>query len=74
MWETSIIVTFISYLCVNGVSGFNLLQSPDEVVWATEGKPATLECTVDEAWQWCYWETTKANGVSYWIALKDLEA
>ena len=63
MWETSLIIG-ISYLCIT-VAGFNLLQSPDEVVWGAEGKRFSLECKVDEAWQWCYWEITKADGVSY---------
>ena len=62
MWETSLIIG-ISYLCVT-VAGFNLLQSPDEVVWGAEGKRFSLECKVDEAWQWCYWEITKVDGVS----------
>ena len=58
MWETSLIIG-ISYLCIT-VAGFNLLQSPDEVVWGAEGKRFSLECKVDEAWQWCYWEITKS--------------
>merc|ERR1711983_364377 len=62
MWETSLIMG-ISYLCIT-VAGFNLLQSPDEVVWGAEGKRFSLECKVDEAWQWCYWEITKLDGVS----------
>ena len=62
MWETSLIIG-ISYLCIT-VAGFNLLQSPDEVVWGAEGKRFSFECKVDEAWQWCYWEITKLDGVS----------
>ena len=67
MWETSLIIG-ISYLCVT-VAGFNLLQSPDEVVWGAEGKRFSLECKVDEAWQWCYWEREISNNKSTYVLL-----
>ena len=64
MWETSPI--FISFLLfVSAAHGFNLVQSPDEVVWGIEENPASLTCKVDEVYEWCYWEVTRtSDGVS----------
>ena len=70
MWETSqpIFISFLLLLLVSVAHGFNLVQSPDEVVWGVEEKPASLTCTVDENYEWCYWEVTRStDGVSLFL-------
>ncbi len=40
---------------------YEIVKSPDKVIWADEGEELELTCESAEPWQWCYWEVTKTS-------------
>ena len=39
-----------------------IIDSPSSNIWGEEKQNATLLCTSDQSWQWCYWEHETLTG------------
>ena len=52
------IVTVLCYFLATilPMCSLKIIKSPNTNIWVEEKENATLLCTSDQPWQWCYWE------------------